>query len=284
MKIEINFIKDIAISFRGELERYGYKNIPDDNDGIVNAYFKVLHRIISFAPRSIEKSDAFLCPPELIHGLEILEYKITKGENINSYQSKKLMDTQENDPLLNDWGIHHLHLGVENKANGFIERSGSLLYAFFTEDTAYFINVLGHGEWTNKSLLEILDRNWSELTVPWEMNIINIEEFDSESMGKMRKVGGTFFTKINGKVFAPPGGGYTTARTSMIAGIDSDHFLMRLEDYEKGIKDNLGELEKIIKRNLNAKINKLDLKPEIKNGILFAKDKNYNLSFELGAI
>jgi len=285
MKIETNFIKDIAISFRVELERYGYKNIPDDNDGIVNAYFKVMHRIISFVPRRIEKSDAFLCPPELIHGLEILEYKITKGENINPHQSKGIMDIKENDPLLNDWGIHHLHLGIEKEENTFfINRTGPLLYVFFTEDTAYFLNVFSHGQWTNKSLLNILDRNWSELTDPWKINIIDTKDLDSASMKKARKVGCNFFTKINGKIFAPPGGGYTTARTSVRAGIDSDHFLMRLEDYEKRIKSNLSELEKIVKRNLNAKINKLELKPEIKNGILFAKDKNYNLSFELGAI
>lgn len=285
MKIETNFRKDIATFIKEELELYGYKNIPEDECALIDAYFKVMHKIISDVSRKIKKSDVFKCPPELIQGLEILEDKISKGENINPYQSKGVMDIKENDPLLNDWGIHHLHLGIEKEANTFfIKRTGPLLYAFFSEDTTYLLNIFNHGEWTNKSLLEILDRNWPDLIAHWQANIIDIKELDSDSMKKMRKAGGTFFTKVNGKIFAPPGGGYTTARTSMRAGIESDHFLMQLRDYENGIKNNERELEKKVKRILNTKIYKLELKPEIKNGILFAKDKNYNLSFELGEI
>lgn len=283
MKIETNFIKDIAIFIKEELELYGYKNIPNDERGLVDAYFKVMYRIISFVPRKIKKSDVFKCPSELIQGLEILEDKISKGENINPYQSEGVMDIKINDTLLNDWGIHHLHLGVEKKANAFIRRSGPLLYVFFTEDTAYFLNILGHGEWTNKSLLEILDRNWSGL-LGRQANMIDIEELDSDSMKKMRKAGITFFPKVNGKIFAPPGGGYTTAGNSKDALIQSIHFLVKLKEYEDWIRNNERDFEKRVRRLINAKVFKLELKPEIKKGILFAIDKNYNISFELGKI
>lgn len=285
MKIETNFIQDIVAAFREELESCSYKNIPQDNNEIVHAYFKVMHRIILSIPRKVKKSDIFICPPELIQGLEILEFKISKGENINPYQSKKLMDIQENDPLLNDWGIHHLHLGMEKEeTTSFFKRTGQLLYVFFTEDTAYFLNIFVHGQWTNKSLLEILDRNWPELIARWESNIIDIEELDSNSMDKMRKAGGIFFMKVNGKIFSPPGGGYATAGNSISAVIQSDHFLMKLREYENWIRNNERDFEKRVRQLVNAKVFKLELKPVIQNGILFAKDKNYNLSFQLGAI
>ena len=283
MRIEINFRKDIADFFREELRVNGYKNIPDNERGLIDAYFKVMHRIISFVPRKIKKSDVFKCPSELIQGLEILENKISKGENINPYQSEGVMDIKINDALLNDWGILHLHLGVEKNANGFIKRSGPLLYVFFTEDTAYFLNVLGHGEWTNKSLLEILDRNWSGL-LGRQANIIDIEELDSDSMKKIRKAGGTFFTKVNSKIFAPPGGGYATAGNSISAVMQSNHLLMKLREYENWIRNNERYFEKRVRRLVNANVFKLELKPVIKKGILLAIDKNYNISFELGNI
>jgi hypothetical protein len=44
--------------------------------------------------------------------------------------------------MLNDWGIHHLHLGTKiSKNTGFVERTGPLLFVKFEKNVAYFIGV-----------------------------------------------------------------------------------------------------------------------------------------------
>ena len=49
-------------------------------------------------------------------------------------------------------------------------------------------------------------------------------------------------------------------------------------------RNNDRYFEKKVRRLVNAKVFKLELKPVIKKGILFAIDRNYNISFELGEI
>jgi hypothetical protein len=62
--------------------------------------------------------------------------------------------------LLNDWGIHHLHLSEVDRGDGFVVRTGDLLFAVFRRNDAYLLDILGHGGWTDESLVEIAVSNW----------------------------------------------------------------------------------------------------------------------------
>lgn len=280
MDIEINILKDLEIQFKSELSNYGYLNIPEDADKLFIAYFKILHRAISNIPRKIFKSDVFTIDAKYSDGLDYLEDKLSKGENTNIHQSKNILDLNQNDSLLDDWGIHHLHLGSKVSEDGFIERSGPLLYLFLTEDSAYFLNILKHGEWENDELLAILDRNWPSLISHWHVkNLIDIENIDQKSRRLMRKVGGVTFTKVNNKIFAPPGGGYMSSGTSTNALIASDKFINRLQNIEKDILNNKRNYEKILKKNLGVKPYKIQLKSSFYNGILYLIEENFNIRF-----
>ena len=56
------------------------------------------------------------------------------------------------DGLLNEWGVHHLHLGTKSysKNHAFIARTGPLLLALIAEDDFYAINVYLHGAWESQ--------------------------------------------------------------------------------------------------------------------------------------
>jgi hypothetical protein len=66
------------------------------------------------------------------------------------------------DLLLNDWGIHHLHLSDVDRGDGYVVRTGDLLFIAFRRDDAYLLDVLGHGAWNNQSLVDIATTNWLE--------------------------------------------------------------------------------------------------------------------------
>ena len=97
-----------------------------------------------------------------------------------------------NDDLLNDWGIHHLHLGTEYNKRGKIKRSKNLLFCIINSKSVYFINIQEHkANWANKELLEIVYDNWSEL-----LDYCNIDKFgqitliskpNSDKIRKLRK-------------------------------------------------------------------------------------------------
>jgi hypothetical protein len=58
--------------------------------------------------------------------------------------------------LLNEWGVHHLHLGAapSSRDPSLIERSGPVLFARINPDDFYAINVYSHGAWEQTSVLE----------------------------------------------------------------------------------------------------------------------------------
>ena len=66
-----------------------------------------------------------------------------------AHLSRKIVDLDYDDDLLNDWDIYHLHLGTNLHIDGFVKRTGPMLFVRFNEQNAYFKNVMGHGSWTN---------------------------------------------------------------------------------------------------------------------------------------
>ncbi|EQA72822.1 hypothetical protein [Leptospira noguchii] len=284
MKINSDFIADLEIQFKNEMIEAGYKNVPESGDAIFISYFKLQHRLIDSVPRNILKSDIFQCPSDYLNGLHELEENIRQGANINSHQSSQLLDVKKNDPLLNDWGIYHLHLGLNSERNGFVQRTSPLLFAHFTYSTAFLIDVINHGNWSDNNLIETLQRNWPETIRHWEVKLQDIEEISASERDKIRKAGGLLFTKINGKIFAPPGGGYTTSGTSINAVMESDKFKSHIRDIEKEIISNAKIYEKAIRQKLGVKIQSIKLKLKFQLGNLYAIEENYNLTFNLGRV
>jgi hypothetical protein len=63
---------------------------------------------------------------------------------------------------MSDWGLHRVHLTTNVEKDGFVERTGDLLFCAFTEEDAYLIGIYPHGSWALRELVEILVREWPE--------------------------------------------------------------------------------------------------------------------------
>ena len=109
--IDIDLRRDLVTFFRTKLVRLGYNvvDVTDDHE-LVCGYFGVCRRLISLEPRHILKSKNFSCIPEHRNALTEIEQLILDGGDLSPYLSKKIANFNYNDPLLNDWGIHHLTL------------------------------------------------------------------------------------------------------------------------------------------------------------------------------
>ena len=146
---------------------------------LLSIYFNWLHRLVPARPRQIHRSRSLLANPlaaDPVHrqGLDQLIEKIENGTDIAPHLSrgilcgfkpkdptkpKALLKRPDLDLLLNDWGIHHLHISTKLDKDGFVERRPShpprpLLFGIFRPDAAYLIDLMQHGDWTHTHLLE----------------------------------------------------------------------------------------------------------------------------------
>jgi hypothetical protein len=151
----LNILKDILENHWG----YDVSNISAEDLPFI--YFNAEKRRPDQRVRVLELSDAFSCPPSLQAGWDRLKMLVESGGDLTSNLSKLVNRINNKDSLLNDWGVHHFHLG-ENLNGQFIERTAPLLFALVTKDRFYAINIFNHGAWADEDVIEIIHRNWPE--------------------------------------------------------------------------------------------------------------------------
>ncbi len=112
------------------------------------------------------------------------------------------------DRLIADWGIHHLHLSLDVQKDGFVSRTGDLLFVALQPTEAYILGVFPHrGAWTRSDLAETCVRNWPRSGLFHEMaGAVGLtQEFNEADRAKLRAAGITTLWEIDGRVWIPPG-------------------------------------------------------------------------------
>jgi hypothetical protein len=163
-----DFLGDWTEFLRQRLDIAGHPPLPsDDFRALALRYFNLQKRRFEARPREVRRSREFNCPADLLPIVDRIAEQSRKGEDLWPYLSRSITDPAYNDALLNDWEIHHFHLGAEVESDGFVERfitaGDPLLFARVTSDFLLFINTARHGDWGNQQLVEILHTNWPEI-------------------------------------------------------------------------------------------------------------------------
>lgn len=188
------------------------------NQYLIYEYSNLRQRLIPQKPRTIVYAKDFVRIPEYEKGLQLLEEKIKKGECLTPHLSRKILKANEQDGLLFDFGVYHLHLGEkeDSKHFGLIEGRKKILYSVFTDDKAFFICIDDHGRWGDLDLLKIIQKEFPQAIEKWELkDVIELSFYPTEKERlQLRKAGINTPIEINGKFYMSPGGGINTARTS----------------------------------------------------------------------
>lgn len=283
MKIEIDLHEDWRQLVIQNLSVAGYNpDISQSVDDITFQYYNLRKREIDIAPRKVLKSDVFSCPDGLKKSLNSLESDIENGKNLNGYLSRSLKNLDYDDALLNDWGIHHFHLGDERESDGFIKRTELLLFARVIHDTVYFIDVLSHGSWAKKQMIAVLHRNWPE-----SLEIFKVKgalklgrTVDDASHSILRKAGISTFVELDdGVIYGILGGGYTADGGSLEARRGSDKMLTLLQDIEEHVQNNIIQLVQLALDSGVNLISPLRFRLEIEGNKVFVLEENANTRF-----
>jgi hypothetical protein len=218
-------------------------------------------RLISLGPRHVERSHAldanFLSSdPRYKPGLDSIIAKLETGEDLTSHLSRGIRhgyrpsvgsngNRQDLDLLLNDWGVHHLHLSTVFEADGFVKRTGPLLFAAFKPDRAFLIDIVDHGGWTRDSILQTIISEWPNEQLVWELKgVLAPRQGRTEADRRdLRNAHISSFFEMNGKMYAPAGG-LTTAGTSTRNTLSVQRLLRQLKWLEQQISSDAEYLNK----------------------------------------
>lgn len=232
---------------------------------LIIRFFNWLSRLIHPHPRQVLRSQQYIfrrmLPREQVY-LERIVEKIETGADLSPHltrgvahgfvqrapatMKKNLGRRRDLDLLLNEWGIHHLHLPDVLDNDGFVRRDpvldrNLLLFAIFQADKAYLLDVSPHGEWTNERLVAIAVRNWPNARLFWSLNALGpAQAVTQDDRQKLRSVGVTTPIQVDGKVFIAATGGITTAGTATQSVLRANNLLRALTDIERKIAADPG--------------------------------------------
>lgn len=243
MSVIVDFTSDWKKFMEDEISSQGYSvDANEDIHKISYRFFNLRKRHIAPVRRAVHESIGFSCPANLQNGYDILKAKLQTGQDVYPHLSKFLLKDDYEDSLLNDWGIHHLHLGVNPEKSGFIERTGPLLFAHVTADSVYCLGIYPHGSWTQQDLIRVIHDNWPSVIAAKKINgVVGLSHIATDSdIAALRKAGVQTMIQLEpGVVYAPLGGGYSTAGTSIESTMRSDWYMRLIRNLEDHVKENL---------------------------------------------
>lgn len=197
---------------------------------------------------------------------------LVEGANVNAFLSTGIGREKARDRLLWHYGMHHLHLCSETRADGFVKRSDHLLFAIVAPEDAYFVDVRPHPpprsiEWSSQELLRIVHANWPELIEANVLHgILGTEVMDGE-IHELRQKNVNSAVQIDGKTIAPPGGGMAGDGSSMLCTLFASRLLWEVRRHEEVLDDE--EVRRAVARNLRAQ--GFDVGPILEFGLVFLK-------------
>lgn len=181
--MEPDFLLDLRQATTDQLDRYHvhYKKKDELHALVVklytfwDKYIQPKHRLVKYSVQLEQKRPSL--PMQIQEALDKMQQWCEQGVDINGFQGRGLYGQGSRDYQNVLYGVVHLHLSAKKsdpapvlKKDGFAKPSRYLLYAVFTDKTAYFLDVETHPDskgpdadrWTSLRFLEIMEQ-WPEL-------------------------------------------------------------------------------------------------------------------------
>ncbi|MDD3765229.1 MAG: hypothetical protein PHP86_18190 [Nevskiales bacterium] len=241
--MEIDLYRDWVAHLSTELMAQGCDTSQMQSaETVVHAYFDLARHQIKALPRTPLKAKSFSCPDDLLPGLEWVEHKTRTGEDLSAHLDRTPGIPSPHDALLNDWGIHHVHLGAELDPDGFVARTDPVLFARFDDNNAYFISVQPLETCSRQHLIGQLHDNWPQSISHYRLSGIlglSMSRTDPNATAPQRCNVNTMIDLGHGVVYAPIGGGYTASGLSREVVSQADHCAHTLRKMQQSVIDNI---------------------------------------------
>lgn len=251
--VRADFMADLRAYLVHALSEEGCSVLStDDVHQVCLRYLNVRWRIISPRPRQTfwsRKLRARTLSPEVRAGIDRLVTASEKGEKLWPFMSTRIRKADYDDDMLNDWGIHHFHLGAGFESNGFVTRSSELVYAWVNGRGLYLIDVMGHKQWAVDALLECIHQNWPKVIADARAPGVVPGSLRGTWSGKDREKGRKLFClpwqAADGTVYLPPGGGAAVGGLSMAVASRANSVMSFIHQLERWCHDQAVNLRQV---------------------------------------
>lgn len=218
--IQTDFRADLIDHLDAQLALLGYapSEVGDARSSApryLMLFLRALRRVPAAKPRRVVRAPEFSIPALQAEGFSNLVQAIESGTSVRPWLSLKVANLLERDALLDDWGIHHLHLGAgpHSRADGFVARTDEVAFTVFRPDAAYFIAANSHNRqkapmvWTQPTLVDVIHRNWPHLIATNRVQSSGYELTPAQRAALRKHSTNACITVNDGTVYYPPGGG-----------------------------------------------------------------------------
>jgi hypothetical protein len=238
----------------------------DETHWLCMHYLNAVHRRIFPRPRLVERAPGLASNPlaqPLAEAIDEIEGASNRGEDLSPRLSRSVDELRHHDGLLNDWGIHHLHLGPLGSGLGArAGRSGPLLFVFVLEDRMYFLDVLQHGRghrpWIRRGLVETIHGNWPDAISRYRVDVAGIAHLKDDQVAIARSKNLSMFVQTkDGTVYAPLGGGYMSTGLSTRALTTADWFCQTIDGFQAWATQNAEAIRDAINQQRGIRLEEL---------------------------
>jgi hypothetical protein len=218
-------------------------DVQSDAEEVTRLYHHFLKRVIEPRPRSVWRSGALgrrTLSVEATEALAEIEQRSIAGETLVPFLHRRLRKKPAyNDGMLNEWGIHHLHLGSTPRADGHVAGSDEVLCVLVRAEDLYMIDLHPHRDWSNDRLVQIVHDEWPAVIEPYAVRTVQADGITSEQREVLRSKNGMALTRVqDGTCYGAVGGGYAATGTNLGAVRETDALLHKVRAFEADIRAN----------------------------------------------
>lgn len=196
-------------------------------------------RLIEVRERNVLEPEGIVVPAGFLDAYDEIKDDIENGRPLKKYQSRKLKTLDYDDDMLSHWAIQHFHLGQQVESDGFVKRTGKLLFVHFSKNEAHILGFFDHGAWSNTDLIEIIHNNW-----PYCLSVYKAEDgspalTEVQIKNLRNKNSNSNVTVSDGTEYLSPGFGVMSNGAPMIAILNSRRVVHMFDQYFEVIKANI---------------------------------------------
>ncbi len=234
--LKVDFRADWAEFIQTDMTAYGLtfrqsRTLEQDTDRYLNAKRRVPRQ----TARTLHESKELRIPPHCANDYSALTKLIREGGDLKPSLSRDIRKkaSDKNDPLLNRWGIQHLHFRRRGP--------GDVLFVKITDTDVFAIQAFPHDDphvWVNASLLQILHDNWPETVERRVAGIPGEPLLANERLALQYQNRNFATTMSDGVVYLSPGGGVMGSGQCFDDRVASDRIFGYLSYWQRVVEDN----------------------------------------------
>ena len=196
-------------------------------------------RIIDKRPRIALEASGLSVPQIYQSAYQEIISDIENGNDLKKYQSRNLKKLDYDDDMLSHWGIQHFHLGQTIEDDGYVKRSGDLLFIHFSEINAHILGFFNHGAWIDLEIIEILHENWPQELAVFRSGSNTAPLTESDYKALRKKHANANVTVQDGTEYLSPGMGVTANGAPFFAVLNSDKVIFMFNRAFELIRENI---------------------------------------------